>query len=36
MIVDERMVTYINSLDTGSGQFLDQLCRLFAGRCKVS
>ena len=25
MIVDERMVTYINSLDTGSGQFLDQL-----------
>ena len=22
MIVDERMVTYINSLDTGSGQFL--------------
>lgn len=25
MIVDERMVTYINSLDIGSGQFLDQL-----------
>ena len=25
MIVDERMVTYINSLDTGGGQFLDQL-----------
>ena len=25
MIVDERMVTYINSLDAGSGQFLDQL-----------
>lgn len=25
MIVDERIVTYINSLDTGSGQFLDQL-----------
>ena len=25
MIVDETMVTYINSLDTGSGQFLDQL-----------
>ena len=25
MIVDERLVTYINSLDTGSGQFLDQL-----------
>lgn len=25
MIVDERMVTYINSLDTGSGSFLDQL-----------
>ena len=25
MIGDERMVTYINSLDTGSGQFLDQL-----------
>ena len=25
MIVDERMVTYINSLDTGSGQFLDHL-----------
>ena len=25
MIVDERMVTYINSLDTGSGKFLDEL-----------
>lgn len=25
MIVDERMVTYINSLDTGSGEFLDAL-----------
>ena len=25
MIVDERMVTYINSLDTGSGEFLDRL-----------
>lgn len=25
MIVDERMVTYINSLDTGSGDFLDAL-----------
>ncbi len=25
MIVDERMVTYINSLDTGSGRFLDEL-----------
>lgn len=25
MIVDERMVTYINSLDTGSGSFLDEL-----------
>lgn len=25
MIVDERMVTYINSLDQGNGAFLDQL-----------
>ena len=25
MIVDERMVTFINSLDTGSGEFLDAL-----------
>lgn len=25
MIVDERMVTYINSLDTGNGAFLDRL-----------
>ena len=25
MIVDERMVTYINSLDEGNGKFLDQL-----------
>ena len=25
MIVDERMVTFINSLDTGSGEFLDEL-----------
>ncbi|MDO4632867.1 MAG: O-methyltransferase [Eubacteriales bacterium] len=25
MIVDERMVTYLNSLDTGNGPFLDQL-----------
>ena len=25
MIVDERMVTYINSLDTGSGEYLDAL-----------
>ncbi|MDO4522588.1 MAG: O-methyltransferase [Eubacteriales bacterium] len=25
MIVDERMVTYINSLDTGNGAFLDAL-----------
>lgn len=25
MIVDERMVTYINSLDTGNGEFLDDL-----------
>lgn len=25
MIVDERMVTYINSLDRGSGEFLDRL-----------
>lgn len=25
MIVDERMVTYINSLDQGNGQFLDAL-----------
>ena len=25
MIVDERMVTYINSLDTGNGAFLDEL-----------
>ncbi|MDO5539187.1 MAG: O-methyltransferase [Eubacteriales bacterium] len=25
MIVDERMVTYINSLDTGNGEFLDEL-----------
>ncbi len=27
MIVDERMVTYINSLDTGNGEFLDDLER---------
>lgn len=25
MIIDERMVTYINSLDTGNGVFLDRL-----------
>lgn len=25
MIVDERMITYLNSLDTGSGAFLDAL-----------
>lgn len=25
MIINERMVTYINSLDTGNGMFLDQL-----------
>ncbi len=25
MIIDERMVTYINSLDTGNGAFLDRL-----------
>ena len=25
MIVDERMVTYMNSLDTGNGTFLDEL-----------
>lgn len=25
MIVEERMITYINSLDTGSGDFLDRL-----------
>ena len=27
MIVDERMITYINSLDGGNGEFLDSLER---------
>ena len=43
MIIDERMVTYINSLDTGHTPFLENLertakqagCRSFAVKCRA-
>mgnify|MGYP007050393132 CR=1 FL=1 len=44
MIIDERMVTYINSLDTGHTPFLEKSgaerpnrigCRSFAVKCRA-